>query len=304
MSRHFDHLPDVEAFLAVVQHGSMTAGAVALATTPSVLSRALSRLESRLGVQLLRRTTRRLSLTDAGRSYLETAQAAFSSIAKAERGLHVHEAGEPQLVGRVRVSAPTTYSHHRLAPVLARFIAAHPEVEVALSISNRNVDLIAEGYDLAIRLGRLRDSGLTVRKLEDVPLKLVASPEYLQRCGRPRRRDDLAAHTLLSFVMPSTGRPAPWLFRKAGDVEEWLPTGAIQVLDDVLGCVSLAEHGAGICQSYEFVVGDRIAQGRLVEVLPTLGGATRPFSMLFAAHRHMSAPARQLIDFLAREIKP
>lgn len=302
MSRQFEHLPDVEAFLAVVHGGSMTAGAVALATTPSVLSRAITRLEAHLGVQLLRRTTRRLSLTDAGRRYHEQAQAAFSLIADTERALHGRDGAEPQLSGRIRLSVPTTYGHHRLAPLLARFSTLHTQVEVELSINNRNVDLIAEGFDLAIRLGRLRDSGLTVRRLEDAPLKLVASPDYLQRRGTPQALADLAGHALLSFVMPSPGRAAPWLLQLDGAVDEWVPQGAVKVLDDVLGCVSLAEHGAGICQSYDFVVAERIAQGRLVEVLPALGGATRPFSMLFAAHRHLQAPTRALIDFLAANV--
>ena len=170
MSRKFDYLGDVEVFLAVVEHGSFTAGAVALSTTPSVLSRAVTRLEARLGRQLLQRTTRRVGLTDAGRLYLEQVRTAFGLLDDAERDVLAQDGA---LAGRVRLSVPTTYGHYRLPPVLARFAQQYPQVQVELNITNRNVDLVAEGFDLAIRLGQLPDSGLVARKLEDAPLLLV-----------------------------------------------------------------------------------------------------------------------------------
>ncbi|MER9882451.1 LysR family transcriptional regulator [Mesorhizobium sp. M0118] len=299
MGRRFDHLGDVEAFVTVVEKGSMTEGAIALSTTPSVLSRAISRLETRLGVQLLRRTTRRLSLTDAGRSYLEQARAAFSLIDDAERAIQGPEGA--LLTGHVRISVPTTYGHYRLPSMVGRFMRAYPEVNIELSITNRNVDLVAEGYDLAIRLGPLPDSGLVARKLEDAPLRLVAAPHYLERFGAPPTIEDLVSHQCLPFVMPSTGRCAPWLFRIDGRDVDWTPPGRIRVFDDVLGVVSLAEHGLGICQTYDFIVRDRIEQGRLVDVLEHARGRSRPFSIIFAPHRRLSAATRALIDFLAKD---
>jgi len=293
--RRFDHLDDVEAFVRVVETGSMTAGAVALSTTPSVVSRAIGRLETRLGVQLLRRTTRRLSLTDAGRTYLEQVSSAFTLIADAERAI---QGGEGDLTGHVRLSVPTTYGHYRLPETLARFTQAYPLVNVELSIANRNVDLVAEGYDLAIRLGALPDSGLVGRKLEDAPLCLVAAPDYLERAGTPLTVEDLVRHECLPFVMPSTGRDSPWLFRVDGRELDWTPPGRMRVFDDVLGGVSLAEAGMGVCQTYDFIVRDRIAQGRLVEVLEAARGRSRPFSVIFAPHRRMSAASRALIDAL------
>ncbi len=214
MGRRFDHLGDVEAFVTVAEKGSMTEGAVTLSTTPSVLSRAITRLETRLGAQLMRRTTRRLSLTDEGRAYLEQARAAFSMIDDAERAMHGPTGA--LLTGHVRISVPTTYGHYRLPAMLDRFTRAYPEIQIELSITNRNVDLVAEGYDLAIRLGPLPDSGLVARKLEDAPLRLVAAPDYLERAGTPQHVEDLAKHQCLPFVMPSTGRCAPWLFRVGG----------------------------------------------------------------------------------------
>lgn len=298
MSRKFDYLGDVEVFIAVVEHGSFTAAAVALSTTPSVLSRAVSRLETRLGRQLLQRTTRRVGLTEAGRVYLEQARSAFSLLDEAERD---GQGQEGDLTGRVRMSVPTTYGHYRLPPLLAQFSQHYPRVQVDLNITNRNVDLIAEGFDLAIRLGQMPDSGLVARKLEDAALLLVASPAYLHRMGTPQTLDDLHRHMCLPFILPRTGRIAPWVFREDERDVDWLPASTIETSDDVLGVVSLAEHGMGICQSYEFIVQDRIQRGQLVEVLPHLRGRSRPFSVIFAPHRRQSAATRAMIDLLTTQ---
>ncbi|HDR2683737.1 TPA: LysR family transcriptional regulator [Enterobacter ludwigii] len=298
MSRKFDYLGDVEVFIAVVEHGSFTAAAVALSTTPSVLSRAVSRLETRLGRQLLQRTTRRVGLTEAGRVYLEQARSAFSLLDEAERN---GQGQEGDLTGRVRMSVPTTYGHYRLPPLLAQFSQHYPRVQVDLNITNRNVDLIAEGFDLAIRLGQMPDSGLVARKLEDAALLLVASPAYLHRMGTPQTLDDLHRHMCLPFILPRTGRIAPWVFREDERDVDWLPASPIETSDDVLGVVSLAEHGMGICQSYEFIVRDRIQRGQLVEVLPHLRGRSRPFSVIFAPHRRQSAATRAMIDLLTTQ---
>ena len=298
MSRKFDYLGDVEVFIAVVEHGSFTAAAVALSTTPSVLSRAVSRLETRLGRQLLQRTTRRVGLTEAGRVYLEQARSAFSLLDEAERN---GQGKEGDLTGRVRMSVPTTYGHYRLPPLLAQFSQHYPRVQVDLNITNRNVDLIAEGFDLAIRLGQMPDSGLVARKLEDAALLLVASPAYLHRMGTPQTLDDLHRHMCLPFILPRTGRIAPWVFREDERDVDWLPVSPIETSDDVLGVVSLAEHGMGICQSYEFIVQDRIQRGQLVEVLPHLRGRSRPFSVIFAPHRRQSAATRAMIDLLTTQ---
>lgn len=295
MSRKFDYLGDVEVFITVVEHGSFTAGAVALSTTPSVLSRSVSRLEVRLGRQLLQRTTRRVSLTEAGRLYLEQARAAFTLLDEAGRDA---QGQEGELTGRVRLSVPTTYGHYRLPPLLARFARQYPQVQVELNITNRNVDLVAEGFDLAIRLGQLPDSGLVARKLEDAALLLVASPDYLQRMGTPRTLEELQRHLCLPFVMPRTGRLAPWVFRDGGADVDWLPASSIKTSDDVLGVVSLAERGMGICQSYEFIVRERMQRGQLTEVLPQYRGRSRPFSVIYAPHRHQSAATRAMIDLL------
>lgn len=293
--RRFDHLGDVEAFITIIDKGSISAGAVALSTTPSVLSRAITRLEARLGTQLVRRTTRRLSLTEAGRAYLEQARAAFTLIDDAERTI---QGRDGTLGGRIRISVSTTYGHFRLPEKLARFSAIHPHVAIEVSITNRNVDLVAEGFDVAIRLGSLPDSGLVGRKIEDAPLRLVASPAYLKRAGTPHSVEELAHHTCLPFIMPSTGRPGTWLFSIDGRPVDWTPHGTVHTFDDVLGVVSLAEAGMGICQTYAFIVDDRIQRGSLVEILPQASGRSRPFSALYVPHRSLSAATRIFIDML------
>ncbi|SHH00802.1 LysR family transcriptional regulator [Massilia sp. CF038] len=296
MARRYDHLGDVEIFLSVTDHGSLTAAAVALRTTASVVSRALTRLEQRLGSQLLRRTTRSLSLTDAGRLYLDQTRAAFGLIDEAERTI-LGDAG--QVAGRVRLSVPTTYAHYRLPQQLAAFSRQYPLVQLELNIANRNVDLVAEGFDLAIRLGELPDSSLVGRKLEDAPMCLLASPAYLARAGTPTSLDDLAQHRCIGFVMPSTGRVAPWLFQDGAEQREWsAPAAAIEVSGDVLGVVTLAAEGLGVCQSYEFIARERLERGELVELLPQLAGRSRAFSLIYAPHRRLSAAARALIDVL------
>jgi DNA-binding transcriptional LysR family regulator len=295
MARQFDHMADLEAFVTIVDKGTISAAAVALGTTPSVLSRAVARLETRLGVQLMRRTTRRLSITDAGNLYLEQARSAFGLIADAERAIQGQGGA---LSGKVRISVPTTYGHYRLPALLRPFMEQHPQVSIELSISNRNVDLVAEGYDMAIRLGELADSGLAAKRLADEAVCLVASPDYLRRAGTPLELAQLAGHACLPFIMPSSGRQAPWLLRENGKDIDWLAPARMQVTDDVLGVVSLAQQGLGICQTYHFVAEERLRNGQLVEVLPSLRGRSRPFSLIYPPHRRMSAASRALIDSL------
>lgn len=295
MSRRFSHISDVEIFVTVIERGSITAAAVTLGTTASVLSRALTRLETRLGVQLVRRTTRQLSLTDAGRHYLNEASLAFALFDRAERAI---QGRGTEIVGNVRLSAPTTYGHYRLPEVLQRFAVSYPGVNVELNITNRNVDLVAEGYDLAIRLGHLPDSRLVARKLEDASLCLLASPGYLARAGEPQTLEALAQHACLPFIMPSTGRVATWSLKENGVDTEWTPTGTLRVSDDILGVISLAASGAGICQIYDFIARSFIRQGLLVEVLRHTRGRTRPFSVIYAPHKGLSAACQALIHTL------
>lgn len=293
-------LDDIEALILAVERGSLTAAATALGSTPSAVSRAISRLEQRLGVQLLRRSTRSLGLTEAGQRYLEQSRHAFALLDEAERAL---QGQREHLAGRVRISAPTTYGHHRLPQRLREFAARHPQVEIEVAIGNRNVDLVAEGFDMAIRAGELPDSGLIARPLEDAACRLVAAPAYLQAHGTPADIGALAGRPCLAFVMPSTGRVMPWLLREGERNVDWTPSAALKVADDPLGLVALARAGAGICQTYEFIVADDLKRGDLVEVLPQTRGRTRRFSLLYAPHRQLSAASRALIETLTMDAR-
>lgn len=295
MSRQFDHLADIEVFLIVAEKLSISAAAIYLATTPSVISRTITRLEKKLGIQFFRRTTRHLSLTEAGQLYYEKMQHAFQLIDHAERAI---QGEQLQISGKIKLSVPTTYGHYRLPPLLEKFLLQYPDIQIEISISNRNVDLIAEGFDLAIRQGHLPNSSFVARPLEQEPLKLVASPTYLKRMGTPKTLEELNYHQCIAFELPSNGKVTPWFFKDIDQEIQWIPTNRILIKEDILGVVSLAENGLGICQSYDFIVNEKIQQGKLQPLLEPYAGHTRPFSLLYAQHKHMSSATRAFIDFL------
>lgn len=298
MSRQFDHLADVEVFLIVAEKLSISATAIHLSTTPSVISRTITRLEKKLGIQFFRRTTRHLNLTEAGQLYYEKMQHAFQLIDHAER---VIQGEQLQISGKIKLSVPTTYGHYRLPPLLEKFLLQYPDIQIEISISNRNVDLIAEGFDLAIRQGHLPNSSLVARPLELAPLQLVASSDYLKREGVPQTLEELNHHQCIAFELPSSGKIIPWFFKDGDHEIQWIPTNRILVKEDILGVVSLAESGLGICQSYNFIVNEKIRLGKLQPLLESYAGHSRPFSLLYAQHKHMSSATRALINFLCSD---
>ena len=288
-------LGSIELFCRSAELGSFTAAAAAVGVTPAAVSRSVGRLEARLAVRLFVRTTRQIRLTDDGRVYYEQCQQGLQQIADAGRLLTGQQVVP---VGTLRISAPTTYAHYRLFPMLPRFVAAYPKVQVEISVSNRNIDFVEEGFDLAIRLGIPQDSRLVARKLEDATLGVFASPGYLKRRGTPKSLADLKKHDCIQFVLPSTGRPLPWLFRESGEDVERTLIGSVKVLEDVLGCVNHARAGGGLVQIYHFIADDAVRRGELVEVVKRCGGRSRPFSVLYPQNRHMSARVRVFVDFL------
>lgn len=297
MSRRFDDLMlgSIELFCLSAEHASFTAAAAAAGLTPPAVSRAIGRLEQRLGVRLFSRTTRRVQLTEAGRLYFQQCRQALSQLVDAER-----EIGGQQRVasGTLRISVPTPLGHYRILPLLPVFRARHPDVQLDVHVSDRNVDLIADGYDLVVRGRTPPDSRLVARKLFDAELVVVATPGYLARNRAPQTPADLAAHDCLQFLLPRNGQPVPWLFRENGtDIE--LPTrGAIACAEHLLAAVTLARHGGGVLQTYRFIVEDDLARGDLVELLPRFGGRSRPFSLIHAGGPHTPLRLRVFIDFL------
>lgn len=279
-------LPNVLAFVRTYEGGSFTAGARSLHQTPAAVSRAVARLEAQLGSLLFKRTTRQLRATAAGESYYARCAAALALLEEGEREL---EGRAPR--GRVRLSIPTTYGLHVITARLAGLREKHPDIQLDVSIANHVVDFVREGFDLAVRLGRIEDATLVARKLADAPLGIFGSPDYLARRGRPRDVEELAGHELLAFVLPRSGRYLPWLL--AGPNEEWTPTSDVRCLDDPQGLVALARAGLGLCQIYRFMVEHELARGELVEVLPKRSGRTRPFSLVHP--KGQLGPAARLV---------
>ncbi len=301
MRRQFDDvlLGSIELFCLAGELSSFTAAASAAGVTPAAVSRSVARLEERMGVRLFVRTTRQIRLTDVGRAYFEECRQALTQLIEAER-MATGQQFRP--VGTLRISVPTTYAHYRLLPLLPEFRERHPEVQLDIHVSNRNVDFSDEGFDLAIRVRAPADSTLIVRHLEDAELVVVAIPEYLARRGTPTTLEDLSQHECIQFDLPSSGRRIPWLFQDQGTEIEVAGDGGYVISEDVLGGVTLARHGAGLFQTYRFIVEEDLREGRLVAVLQAFGGRSRPFSLLYPHNRHVPLRVRSLIDFLVQKV--
>ena len=302
MARLFDTqmLGSIELFCATAELQSFTAAAAQAGVTQSAVSRSVSRLESRLGVQLFVRSTRSVRLSERGRAYYEQCRQALGQIEEAERELKGLQA---EASGLVRISLPTTYGHYRVLPALASFMAQFPKVRLEIQMTNQSADLVADGIDLAIRARQLPDSGLIVRKLEDAELVIVGGPAYLERRGEPASIDDLQHHDCIQFERPLTGQQVPWLLQVGGQVIEVNTSGSLCITGDILGLATAARAGLGLTQMYRFIVEDDLNSAALKEVMPAFGATSRPFSLLYPAHRHMPHAVRVLVDFLMHRLR-
>jgi DNA-binding transcriptional LysR family regulator len=301
MTRSFDpvQLGSIELFCRAAELQGFTAAAQALGVTAAAVSRSVGRLEARLGVRLFTRTTRSIRLTDAGQAYFVQCRQALAQIAEAERAV---TGSQVAATGLLRISVPTTYGHHRLLPLLPKFAQAHPDVQLEVSLSNRNIDFVEEGYDLAIRMGEPQDSRLVSRKLEDAKLGVFAAPKYLRWRGTPRSLVELLAHDCIQFVLPSSGRGMAWIFRENGADVDFSFTSQMQIEDDVLGCVSYARAGGGLFQIYDFIAQPYVKSGELIEVLKPLRGRARSFTLLYPHNRYLSAKVRAFNAFLLKAL--
>ncbi|WP_395064858.1 LysR family transcriptional regulator [Paraburkholderia silvatlantica] len=302
MQRKFDDLllGSIELFCQAAELGSFTLAANAASVTPAAVSRSVARLEERLGVRLFVRTTRQIRLTDAGRRYFEQCRQALSQLVDAEREV-TGEQTTP--AGVLRISMPTPYGHYRVLPLLPAFRERYPEVQVDTHLSNRNIDFADEGFDLAIRGRAPADSNLVARKLEDAEMVVVATPAYLKRAGVPKSVADLQSHECIQFELQSSGRHLAWTFDgNANEGGEVITNGSYGTSGDALAGVTLARAGAGLFQTYRFVVADDLREGRLVEVLREEGGRTRPFILLYPHARYLTSRVRAFVDFLVEQL--
>ncbi|HYQ15620.1 MAG TPA: LysR family transcriptional regulator [Polyangiaceae bacterium] len=290
-------LPNLEAFCRTFETGSFTKAARAMSVTPQATSRSVARLEAALGATLFRRTTRSLAPTDAARHYYERCVRALSLLSDGERELG--ESGQGAR-GRVRISVPTTYGHHRLLPALAGFAERYPGVQVDVSVSNQNIDLVKDGFDLAIRRGKLHDKTLIARRLGDFPLGVYASSSYLARRGEPSTPAELEQHDCITFLMPSSGRALPWVF--AG-VPSFTPEARFRCADDVLGVIALCRAGIGLVQVFDFLVEADVTRGQLVPVLAAYRGPSHAFSLIYPKLVKPSPAVRAFIDFVVDQAR-
>lgn len=289
---------EMQIFLAVAQSGSFAGAAKALRLTPSAVSRAIARLEVRLGTQLVARTTRALALTAEGEVYRERVAGLVAEIDAVERGFGlVDDAAR----GPLRVNASVPFGTQCLLPILPRFHKAHPGVTLHLALSDTLVDLVEERADIAIRIGPLRDTGLKAKKLGRSAMAVVASPGYLQERGEPLHPRELASHACLRFS-----------FRRSVDTWPFLVDGALvqRPIDGAfLGNSGevvrmMAAAGGGIARLGRFHVAADLAAGRLVEVLrPYNPGDHEDISALYVGHQRLASRIRAFLDFLDAELR-
>ena len=287
---------ELQSFVAVVEAGSFTAAADRLDTAKSAVSRRVSALEERLGVQLLRRTTRRLNLTDTGRSFYERSARILADLDEAEAAV-LQEHGE--LRGTLRIALPLSFGVGHMGGVIAEFKRRHPRVEFDLDLNDRRIDLIEEGMDLALRIGRLRDSSLIARRLFEARTVVCASPAYLEEHGTPTTPKDLQSHACL--VYGNLAEPGRWVYtddagnRQHVDVRVEMSASSGDFLNTV------AAEGQGIVIQPTFIASSRICNGDLVPILTDYQWPVTPAWAVYPPTRHLSYRVRAFIDFLAEQ---
>jgi len=288
-----DKLKQIESFVSVSTRGSLTAAAHAEGVAPAVIGRRLDALEQRLGVKLLVRTTRKITLTHEGSAFLEDCQRLLSDLANAEASV---SAGGVKASGYLHITAPAGFGRRHVAPLVPRFLAMHPEVNVSLNLSDRVVDIVNEGVDCAVRVGDLPDSSLVSVRLADNRRLCVATPAYLKRAGVPQHPSELTRHqclTLSSDASQSRG----WAFVIDGAVTHLRPGGRLdcsdgQVLHD--WCVA----GMGLAWRSTWEVEQEVADGHLVSVLEAFAAPPNGIYAVFPHAKHLPLRVRLWIDFL------
>lgn len=288
-----DKLKQIESFVSVSARGSLTAAAQAEGVAPAVIGRRLDALEERLGVKLLLRTTRRITLTHEGSAFLEDCQRLLADLANAEASV---SAGGVKASGYLRVTAPAGFGRRHVAPLVPRFLAQHPDVNVSLNLSDRVVDIVNESYDCAVRVGDLPDSSLVSVRLADNRRLCVATPAYLARAGVPRHPSELSRHQCLTLSSDAS-QTRGWAFTVDGAVTHLRPSGRVDCSDgQVLHDWCLA--GLGIAWRSTWEVEGQVARGELVTVLEDHAAPPNGIYAVFPQRKHLPLRVRLWIDFL------
>ena len=288
-----DRLKQIESFVAVSTKGSLTAAALAEGVAPAVIGRRIDALEERLGVKLLVRTTRRITLTHEGSAFLEDCQRLLADLANAEASV---TAGGVKASGHLRITAPAGFGRRHVAPLVPAFLAQHPEVSLSLNLSDRVVDIVNEGFDCAIRVGDLPDSSLVSLRLADNRRLCVAAPDYLARAGTPASPADLTKHQCLTLSSDAS-QTRGWAFLVDGQVTHLRPGGRLDCSDGQVlhrWCV----QGLGIAWRSTWEVEGDIAAGRLVSLLQDYAAPPNGIYAVFPQRRHLPLRVRLWIDFV------
>ena len=293
-----DIFTTMKVYCSVVENDSLADAARKMNVSPSVVSKHLSALEDRLGVRLLNRTTRRLSITEEGAAYYERCKQIITDVAEAE--IEVSSAHTAPR-GLLKITAPVTFAHRHLTPHLPKFLDMFPEVEVQVQVNDRVVDLVDEGIDLAIRISQLKDSSLIARRLAPNRRYIAATPEYLERNGTPKSVDDLKDHRLITWP---PGNPLnDWHFLIDGVDRIIKVKGAIAVNEgDAILTTLLAGGGLGMTQ--EFLAGPFVKEKKLVPLLEEIVREDNPIYAVYPSSRHLSPKVRAFVDFLVETYGP
>lgn len=292
-----DRFLEMQAFVAVVDAGSFVRGADALQMSKSVVSRLVSELEERLGVRLLQRTTRKLSLTWEGERFHERCKELLAGVGDAE-GEITHHAGE--VIGELRVSAPATFGLTHLAPLWPVFMARHPKLTLDVTLADRFVDLVDEGYDVAVRIAQLSDSSLVSRRLATTRLVLCATPAYLRAHGKPASPVDLTAHTVFAYKLLSTGDQ--WHFEGPEGKTTVRVTPRMRSNSGDSCCEAALQH-QGIVLQPSFLVGAHLDSGALVEVMPAYRSLELGIYAVYPSRKQLAPKVRLLVDFLVESFR-
>jgi DNA-binding transcriptional LysR family regulator len=288
----------IDVFVHAAEAGSFALAAERMRVTRSAIAKSIARLERRLGTRLFNRTTRRQTLTEHGQGYYERCKRALAEIDAAEA---IFDDGRREPAGRLRVSAPVIFGRHYVAPVLTALAHRHARLTIELSFSDRVVDLLEEGFDLAVRIGTLRDSAsLTARRLVADRYVMCASPTYLERHGRPIDPDDFSGHAGIFYL--SHGSESTWQMRDANGKLQTLEVERRLSFDDVQAIADVAIGGAGIARLPRWLAAPYLRAGQLVLLPDTEGAAESEIHAVWPHTRYLPAKTRAAIDALAREV--
>jgi DNA-binding transcriptional LysR family regulator len=291
-----DLFSSMKVFVAVVDGGSFAAAANRLDTSRAMASKQVQNLEEHLGTRLLNRTTRKLSLTETGRGFYERCVQIIADVEEAEQA-----AGQMTSVPRgvLKVTMPLSYGQHVLGSMIGEYAQSYPLVRLDIALSDRKVDIVEEGFDLAIRIGALAQSDLIARKIGGIRSLVCAAPAYLARFGTPASPGELPRHACLGYTLTGTG--GEWRLEGA-DGEVVVPIAGPVRADNGDFLRLAAVSGAGIVMQPEFIVGDDLAAGRLVRILPAWQSGELGVHAVYPSRKHLSAKVRTFVDFMAARL--